>query len=459
MRLRRTELRRRINADLAIRGSNHCLSNYAGLELVRGFLRRVEFAALVRRHASRHLPRSDYGAVSMILLLLALLLSGGRRLRHVGELAGDPIIERFCSLQQLPSARSVSRWLTGFSLEAVESLRRVNEELAARVIRELDQPRMSIDIDGSVISTGLQTEGAKRGYNPHRRKVPSYYPISAYEANSGVMLGVLNRSGNVHDGKAAPAFIQRILDQCARSGARARIREIRMDGAFFRRDVLELLDRERVEYAIKATFHDWLGLKDLIINRKRWKRVEDEVDCFAATVRITPWKRSERITIYRRHVHHKRSKHFQLDLFDPNDGHYEYSAVASNKRLSGRALWQFMNGRGAHEKVYGELKTGFAFATIPTQSYHANSASQVLNLIAFNFNRAMQCAVNEGHRATTQKRRTIIAFKNISTLRRELISRAALVLNASGIATPDIGDNPGTLSRFQFWQKGIANMA
>ena len=62
--------------------------------------------------------------------------------------------------------------------------------------------RLTIDIDGSVVSTGLKAEGARCGYSPHRRKAPSYYPIGAYETNSGVMLNVLNRSGNVHDGKA-----------------------------------------------------------------------------------------------------------------------------------------------------------------------------------------------------------------------------------------------------------------
>ncbi|ASJ72816.1 hypothetical protein IMCC3135_13655 [Granulosicoccus antarcticus IMCC3135] len=67
------------------------------------------------------------------------------------------------------------------------------------------------------------------------------------------MLGVLNRPGNVHDGKASPAFIQSILDQCQRSTNRKLIREMRMDGAFFRRDVFELLDRERVEYAMQGS--------------------------------------------------------------------------------------------------------------------------------------------------------------------------------------------------------------
>ncbi len=88
-----------------------------------------------------------------------------------------------------------------FDNDSVIGLRRVNEELVGSMIPSMELTRLTIDIDGSVLSTGLQTKGAKRGSNPHRRKVPSYYPISAYEANSGLMLGVLNRSGNVHGGK------------------------------------------------------------------------------------------------------------------------------------------------------------------------------------------------------------------------------------------------------------------
>ncbi len=395
----------------------------------------------------------------MILLILALLFSGGRRLRFINSLRGDPIVERFCSLKQLPSARSVARWMGQFDNSSVLGLQRVNEELVGRLIRSMELPRLTIDIDGSVLSTGLQTEGAERGYNPHRRKVPSYYPISAYEANSGLMLGVLNRSGNVHDGKASPTFIQSILDQCQRSTQRKIIREIRMDGAFFRRDVFELLDREPVDYAIKAPMHDWLGLKQRILKRRWWKVAESDVDFFTTKVRIKPWKRTEKITVYRRLVNHKRSRHFQLDLFDPDDGHYEYSAVASNKSLSAKALWKFMNGRGTHEKVYGELKSGFAFAAVPTQSYHANSAWQLLNLMAFNINRSLQATANGVKRARTQKRRTLLRYEHINTLRQRLIHRAGLLLNISGKDMLDLGANDTVLKNFVSWQSNLQKAA
>ena len=89
------------------------------------------------------------------------------------------------------------------------------------------------------------------------------------------------------------------------------------------------------------------------------------------------------------------AKNYQLDLFDPDDGYFEYSAIVINKEVTGRALWYFMCGRGTHEKVYGELKSGFAFDCLPTQRYHEGSAWQVFSIIAFNLMRAMQAGTTE----------------------------------------------------------------
>lgn len=455
MRLSRTDLSRRINGKLSIRSSTSSLTSHAGLELYRHYLKVSGIRELMQTTLTKHLPGTDYGRVPMVLLLLALLVIGGRRLRHLDYCKEDPMVERFCSLNQLPSARTVSRWLGRFTMESVEGLRELNRKVTRSMLQDLSLPRLTIDIDGSVISTGMQTQGAERGYNPHRRKVPSYYPISAYEANSGIVLDVLNRSGNVHDGKASPAFIKRVLTQCEMNAGRQGVREIRLDGAFFRREILELLDAEKVEYAIKATFHDWLGLKQKILERKRWKRVEPGVEYFTTSVYIKPWGRKERISIYRRYVNHKRTKWFQLDLFDPDDGHYEYSAVASNKALKGPALWHFMNGRSVHEKVYGELKSGYAFASIPTQQYFGNSAWQLLNVLAFNITRSLQYAIDNTRRAKTQKRRTHVLYENIKGIRHRLVNCAGLLLNISGMATLDLGQNKTRLDEFLYIQERL----
>ena len=45
-----------------------------------------------------------------------------------------------------------------------------------------------------------------------------------------------------------------------------------------------------------------------------------------------------RVVIYRKRVQHETRKNFQLDLFDPADGHYEYSAVVTNKDAQSAAI-------------------------------------------------------------------------------------------------------------------------
>lgn len=151
---------------------------------------------------------------------------------------------------------------------------------------------------------------------------------------------------------------------------------------------------------------------------------------------------------------HRTRKSFQLDLFDLDDGYYEYSAIVTNKVITGRTLWFFICGRGTHEKVYAELKNGFAFDCIPTQSYEANSAWHVLSVLAFNLICGLQASVTE-RRAINRKRRTIRVFETIQTLRFRWLNRARLLMQPGGRTTLDVGDKTTVRERFQALEHAI----
>lgn len=441
-------MRARVNGQLTFRYERAGLTSYAGLEFVRRWLRRDGFLALLRRELAG-LPPSDYGVLGLALVVLALILSGGRRLRHLRSLDGDPLVLRFCGLRHLPTARTVGRWLAAFRARHLPRLQQVNALVAARAIQHTGQRRLTIDVDGSVVSTGLQVAWAQRGFNPHRRKVPSYYPITAYEAQSGQVLRVQNRPGNIHDGKAALPFLRALLHQLrATLGGRYPL-EFRMDGAFFRREILAFLGRAGAEYAIKVPFYPWVGLKALVQRTRTWTRVTATVSCAEHQVDVAPWGQCHRIVIYRSHVQHETAKNFQLDLFDPSDGHYEYSAVVTNKAIGGPALWAFMCGRGIHEKVYGELKSGFAFACVPSMQYAANSAWQLLSVLAFNLSRGFQLATTARRRAPSRKRWSLFGFETIHTLRALCLQRAGVLAHPQGRATLDVGPSPAVAERFE----------
>jgi hypothetical protein len=165
--------------------------------------------------------------------------------------------------------------------------------------------------------------------------------------------------------------LRELWAQVVATVGRRRSVRLRIDGAFFREDVLRSKLRGRpVAYAIKVPFYTWLELQAAIRRQPVWTRVTHDVSGFALPDALTPGDFPIAVTIYRKKVRHRTAKNIQLDLFDPNDGCCEYSAVASNLSLTIRNLWHFMAGRRDHEKTIRQLKTGLARFT-PCRRTHA----------------------------------------------------------------------------------------
>jgi len=447
MRRRKADLSGRVNRELRVEFSESGLTSYAGLELLIRYLRRIDFNGLIRQHLTG--LAGDYGVTAMVRVVVGLLIVGGRRLQHVAYLVGDPLIHRFCGLAQLPGRFTVSRWLQQFTGQWIERLCALNAAVVARTVHLQTWLRtLTVDVDGTVLSTGMTVERAFRGFNPHHRKVPSYYPITAYVAETGHVLRVKNRSGNINDGKASIVFLRELFAQIADTLGRAFRLRFRMDGDFFKQSVLRLLIARGAGFAIKVPFWQWLDLQQRIRECRKWQRVTGEVGGFEVRLPLRPWKLELRVVIYRKRVHHRSAKNFQLDLFDPDDGYYEYSAVATNLDLSGRRLWHFMCGRGAHEKAIGELKSGLAFGTIPTRHYGANSAWQQLVALAHNLITNFQIETGAPRRRRSAKCTALHVLKSIQTLRFELFYRAGRLVRPDGATILRMARNEPTKRLF-----------
>ena len=131
-------------------------------------------------------------------------------------------------------------------------------------------------------------------------------------------------------------------------------------------EVLQELEKHKAGFALKVPFWRCLDLQSQIRARRRWLPVGDGVDDFFTSITIKTWDRRIAVAIYRKRVFHETCKNYLLDLFDPDDGTWEYAVVATNLELGVRRLWRFMAGRGLHEKIIGELKSALALETIPT---------------------------------------------------------------------------------------------
>ncbi len=446
MRLSKKQIRARVKHDFSITFSDERISAYGGLELFRRYFVAIDLAGRLRRALG---DAGDYGAVRLVLVVIGMLLAGGRRLAHLAVLANDPLLLRLAGLARMPSDRTVARWMAGAAQTVVEAMASVVRDLAHDAIEALALPRLTLDLDGTVLRVCGAAEGAQRGFNPHHPKDRSYYPITAHLAQTGHLLRVHNRPGNVHDSHGAVGFLRTVLAELReRFGRRHRL-ELRLDGAFFSRPMLELLDGETLAYAIKVPLWKWLGVREQIAARSRWEKVSDTIDGFVTTLDLPQWRRQQRVVVYRKRVFHETHKNFQLDLFSPDDGHYAYSAVATNTALGVAALWHFMAGRGGHEKTLGELKQCLAFDAIPSRDRQVNALWQQLSVLAHNLVRSFQLETGAPTRLRSRKRTFAFVFQSLQTLRFTLIHQPARLVRPAGRPELRFAVSPSTRARIE----------
>ena len=174
MRIRKDSIRGRVKADLPIVFSDEKLSAYGGIELFRRFVDRSGFAERLKKVFSIRQFDGDYGSFRITLALMGMLLLGGTRLRHLRTLERDPLFLRFARLHQLPTDRTVSNTLKETTRAVRDELGGLLREVAYDSARAAGLFRATIDLDGTVLRTGLSAEGAARGFNPHHPKGKSY---------------------------------------------------------------------------------------------------------------------------------------------------------------------------------------------------------------------------------------------------------------------------------------------
>ena len=452
MRIGKLGFTTRIKRNLRVEFGEERLTSHAGLELFRRYIREGGFAQELHRSQSRLPRRGDLRFGPVVLLVVAMLLVGGRRLRHVEYLGGDPLVQRITGLRRMPSRRTLSRKLASLRKVDMNELARLVLATATEAITPLELPRATVDIDGSVLTTGLTVAGALRGYNPHHRKNPSYYPISATLAQTGHVLSHRNRPGNVHDSHGAADFLRNTVVHLRKAIPTVGIVEVRTDSAFFQRDFLETYGRLGVEYAIKVPMWPYLNLRALVrkVDPNLWQTVNQAAKVAGIFLHLDVpfWNRSEHIAIYRTRRNHKPVKGTQLDLFNPDDGYWEYSVVATNKDLGLGALLHFMNGHGVHEKTLAELKSGFAYDQIPTRDLRANTAWQKVNPLAHNINVGFQVDALRRPKTKTQKRTASYLISSIRTVRFEWLNRAARLISPGGDQVLRLSTNPAVQNAF-----------
>jgi hypothetical protein len=422
------------------------LTSFAGLIVFQSLFNRLGLKGQLTG-CFRHLKVSPiFGHGLTVLVLIVHLLLGYRRLQDMRYYQDDPMVRRLLGLERLPDVATVSRTLAGMDNRSVGKLRRLNRQQVLRRLSALSLARITLDFDGSVLSSGRFAEGTAVGFNRKKKGQRSYYPLFCTLAQTGQVLDVWHRPGNVHDSNGAKTFILECIREIRAILPRAAI-EVRMDSAFFSDDIVGMLHAQGVEFTISVPFERFTELKGMVEGRKRWRRLNDRCDFFESRWKPKSWGAKQRFVFIRTRNRKQYKEPVQLDLFIPHEYGYDFKVIVTNKRLGARKVLSYHNGRGAQEGIFAELKSQTQMDYIPTRRQAGNRVFVLAAMLAHNLNREMQMMAAEPQRNTTERRAPLWQFEQLGTLRRKLIQRAGRLTKPQGTLTLTMNANPTVKSQ------------
>jgi len=383
------------------------LTRFGGLSLFQSFCKSLglrHFLQLYVRWPKYH--HKDYHPADLFLAHLFAIVTGIGRIENTQALIHNGLIPPLLGLPEFPHRDTLRSFLWRFGPNELHALVAAHDRLRQELFFRLGLRYSAIiDADTTALITYGSHEGTAVGYVPKRRhSQPSYAPIISSEGKTGLSLAMELRAGNVHASSGAWDFLKQVLDKLPSSIASTRTR-VRLDGAFYDKNIVQSLDTRRLGYGIVARMYRPLKNRMVEARYQEFARGWE-----AAQFSYTPlqWREEHRFVAVRRPIALE-TEEIQQRLFTFKKYTY-HRALVTNLELTAAAVWRFYCDRGFQELLLREFKGSYAMAKIPTRSLWANAAYMETILWAYDLVLAFQflCLPEE------------VRHWNIATLRREL---------------------------------------
>jgi hypothetical protein len=424
-----------------IKFEDHQLTSFAGLIIYQPLLQNLNLKGRLKK-CFDHLKVSEiFGHHIIMLLLIFHLLLGFRKLRDLDYYQDDPLVKRLMGLKRLPDVSTVSRALRTIDIPAIEKVRQLCRDQVITRLQKLSFFRLTLDFDGSVLWTcQRRAEGTAVGYNKKKKGARSYYPLFCTIAQTGQVFDVLFRSGNVHDSNGAQEFIEDCLKHL-KTALPGVVLEARMDSAFFSDEIVNFLEEQGIEFSLSVPFERFSELKQIIQERRRWKRLNDRWSWFESYWKPKKWDNRFRFLFIRQRVSLAYRGPIQLDLFIPREEGYEFKVIVTNKQVKAKKVLMFHHGRADQEGLFGELKSQAQMDYIPVRRWGGNQLYTMAAVMAHNLTREIQMVAHPKERGTTEKRAPLWCFDELKTLRHLIIQRAGRLTTPKGELTLTLNGN------------------
>jgi hypothetical protein len=320
-----------------------------------------------------------YDPVDLIEGFMTSVVLGSRRLEHSGMLRTDEVIKEIFGWEKgMASASTFSRFFQKFSVGR-------NDEVFPEVMKywfeQIHLPRMTVDIDSTVITRYGNQEEAKKGYNPQKQGRVSHHPLLAFCDDLKMVINAWMRSGNSN----ASSSIQSFLEEMFYIVPPERIGLIRADSGFYSQHIFSQLEEKNVGYIVRAKMTT--NLVEQALKIKHW-HCNNEVAkraCYAEiNYKAKGWDEARRVIVVRTVRSEQEEAQGYLYDEDADLAKYEYKAFVTNTVSSPVQIHSQYNRRADCENRIKELKYDYSIDGFSLQKFGAMEAAFRIIMIAYN---------------------------------------------------------------------------
>ncbi len=356
----------------------------AGLIPVVKFLQKHNFIPCIQATLDHQRGGNAlYDAADAIFLPLVAMIGGARSISGIVTVWADNVLSRTAGWVSIPDETTFGRLLRTFKQEHINAMETLNHQMRARMWRKALRngksligavPCFVVDVDSTEKTVYGQQEGAKKGYNPHKRGAISYHPLLAFCAETKEILQGWFRSGDAYTSNGVVDFTKQLL---AHLPNKTRIL-FRGDSGFFSGNLLDLLEKYGHGYLIKVKIR---GLKNLLV-AQQWEDVPKQSgwEQCVFTHKCGVWSTSRVFMAVR--LEKPADPNAPATLFEVKDYDY-FCYVVSDCQNPWQAHKQY-GQRATCETWIEEAKNQTALAHIKTDDFWANSALFQSSILAYN---------------------------------------------------------------------------
>ena len=389
--------------------------SYGGIGVVRRLVSKLGLAGEIDRRLEllkRHLP--PYHESDHVLNIAYNLLCGGTRLEDLGGLRDNAAYMDALGAEVIPSPTAAGdftrRFGEGDVIELQEAFNAVRPQLWTGRGRDLLAPVAYIDVDGTLAPTlGDKKEGMDMSYKGvWGYHLWGYHPLIVSLANTGEVLYLVNRPGNVASHKGAAEWIDRagglvephVERVCVRGdtdfsltahfdrwseeadfifGYDAQPGMVKRAEALEESDWKPLERRPRHTSRTGRTRRRRENVKERIVRERGY--LNRRLNCeHVGEYEYRPGKCREtyRMVVVRRNISRMRGENALIDEFR------YFFHITTRRDIGAAEVVRLANARCDQENVIAQLKSGVGAMRVPVYDLVSNWAYMVMAALAWN---------------------------------------------------------------------------